>query len=212
MTSKCSINRHEIDAHEYHSNTFEFSILIEWNKLLFDVFIPRAWSHLLETIAIHFQTTPIFSAWPVAKHFTESDSAYWASFPENVLDTVLANDVAVWPVIGQDVYKQLQDVFVSRPGTSEEVTQALAGLGMSVCRPPEHLFRMIEALPNWEHRILTPERTSDMLRVHHISFHHVFLYLIVLKRSSSLQIPSTRQRNGARLSSNTCFRRTTSGT
>ncbi|RXW22303.1 hypothetical protein EST38_g3550 [Candolleomyces aberdarensis] len=141
-------------------------ILIEWNKLLFDVYIPRVWTHLLTTITIHSPTTPIFSAWPVAQHFTESDSAYWASFPNNVLDTVLQTDAIVWPIIGQDVYKRLQDVFVARPNMTDEVVQALADTGMSVCRPPEHLFRMIEALPKWNHhiRILTPESTSTALR------------------------------------------------
>lgn len=144
---------------------FLFSILIEWNKLLFDVFIPRAWTHLLKTITIHSPTAPIFSAWPVAQHFTESDSAYWASFPKNVLDTVLGEDATVWPVTGRDAYKRLQDVFVARPSTSDEVIQALADTGMSVCRPPDHLFRMIEALPGWNHRILTPERASTALKV-----------------------------------------------
>ena len=144
---------------------FSFSILIEWNKLLFDVFIPRAWSNLLNAITTHFPTAHIFSAWPVAKHFSEFDSAYWASFPKHVLDTVLANNAAVWPAIGQDVYKRLEDVFVAYPSTSDEVIQALADTGMSVCRPPEHLFRMIEALPDWDYRMLTPERTSDTLRV-----------------------------------------------
>ncbi|KAJ2928408.1 hypothetical protein H1R20_g8671, partial [Candolleomyces eurysporus] len=138
-------------------------ILIEWNKLLFDVFIPRAWTHLLKTITIHSPTAPIFSAWPVAQHFTESDSAYWASFPRNVLNTVLEEDATVWPVT-QNGYKRLQEVFVARPSTSDEVIQALADTGMSVCRPPDHLFRMIEALPKWNHRILTPERASTTLK------------------------------------------------
>jgi sacsin len=144
---------------------FSFSILIEWNKLLFDVFIPRAWFHFLNTITVHFRTTDIFLAWPVANHFTESDSAYWASFPKNVLDTVLEKGAAVWPVVGQDVYKRLEDVFVARPSTSGEVIQALADTGMSICRPPKHLFHMIEALPMRDHCILTPERASTALRV-----------------------------------------------
>ncbi|RXW22308.1 hypothetical protein EST38_g3561 [Candolleomyces aberdarensis] len=139
-------------------------ILIEWNKLLFDVFIPRAWYHLLEIIAIHSPTTHIFSAWPMAKHFTESDSAYWASFPKTLLDIVLENDATVWPVIRQDGFKSLQDIFVACASTSDEVLEALADTGMSVCRPPEHLFCMIEASSEWNHRILTPERASTALR------------------------------------------------
>ena len=150
--------------------TFHVSILIEWNKLLFDSFIPHSWSLLLETIPIHFPTTPIFSAWPTAKDFTESDNAYWSSFPMKLIDTILETEAPVWPVVAHDVYKQPRGVFFARPSTSDEVIQALADLGMSICRPPEHLFRMIETLPNWEHRILTPERTSYTLRVCLISF------------------------------------------
>ncbi|KAJ2918885.1 hypothetical protein MD484_g1553, partial [Candolleomyces efflorescens] len=138
-------------------------ILIEWNKLLFDIFIPRAWSQLLRTITLHFPRIDIFSAWPVAKHFTESDSAYWATFPQHVLNTVLENDVAVWPAICQGV-KRLEDVFVASASISDEVVQALVDTGVSVCRPPDHLFAMIMALPRCDHRILTPERASVALR------------------------------------------------
>ncbi|RXW22295.1 hypothetical protein EST38_g3559 [Candolleomyces aberdarensis] len=149
---------------------FDDYTLIEWNKLLFDVFIPRAWTHLLRTLPKHAPTTPHFSAWPVTQHFTESDSAYWGSFPENVLDTVLEEeDATIWPVTGQDVCKRLQDVLLARPSTSDEVIKALADTGMSICRPPDHLFRMMEALPGWNHRILTPERASTELRVNFAS-------------------------------------------
>ncbi|KAJ2918884.1 hypothetical protein MD484_g1554, partial [Candolleomyces efflorescens] len=139
-------------------------ILIEWNKLLFDVFIPRAWLQLLKTITVHFPTTDIFSAWPVTKHFTESDSAYWASFSKNVLDKVVENHAAVWPVVNQDVHEQLKDVFVAGPGTSKDVIHALADTGMKICHPPDHLFRMIEALPEGKRCVLTAECASTELR------------------------------------------------
>ncbi|KAJ2928409.1 hypothetical protein H1R20_g8672, partial [Candolleomyces eurysporus] len=140
-------------------------ILIKWNKILFEDFIPRAWVYLLETLAGLGAPIDILSAWPAAQSFTKcGESVYWASFPENVLKYVIETGAAVWPALGQTNYKDLHNVFFVCSKINTGTPEALARQGLSICRPPAHIFKMVSS-SNWSHQcILTPEHASAALQ------------------------------------------------
>ncbi|RXW22304.1 hypothetical protein EST38_g3552 [Candolleomyces aberdarensis] len=142
-------------------------ILIKWNKILFENFIPRAWACLLETLAGLGVPIDILSAWPAAQSFTKcGESVYWASFPENVLKYVIETGAAVWPALGQNNYKDLHNVFFVCSKINDGTSEALARQGLSICRPPAHIFKMVSD-SNWSHQcILTPEHASAALKRH----------------------------------------------
>ncbi|KAF6756618.1 hypothetical protein DFP72DRAFT_893244 [Ephemerocybe angulata] len=143
----------------------EDHILVEWNKILFETFIPRAWSQLLELLATEFPAVSIFSAWPASQSSARSgEAAYWQTLPFDVLKAILANRLPVWPVTGQG-YGRLSDVFIAPPELDISISNALASAGLNICaQVPKHIYEMIRDNHSTRDRVLTPKRAADALR------------------------------------------------
>ncbi|KAJ2913096.1 hypothetical protein MD484_g7329, partial [Candolleomyces efflorescens] len=142
-------------------------ILVQWNKILFKVFIPRAWTCLLNTLAELDTSIDILSAWPATQSFTKcGESIYWTSFPENVLKDVIETGAAVWPILEQNGYKDLHNVFFVCSKIKNGAPEALARQGLSICRPPAHIFRLLSESEWKDQCLLTPEHASAALQRH----------------------------------------------
>lgn len=76
------------------------SVLVEWNQLLFDVYIPQAWMYLLSILVDTDGVPDVFKAWPHTQGGQDGDSGYWKDLPMKLLDCVVKSGAAVWPVIG----------------------------------------------------------------------------------------------------------------
>ena len=142
-----------------------FSILVEWNKVLFETFIPKAWARLLEILTTDDQLTEVFRAWPpLQPKATYGDSLAWKTFPSNVFQQVLSSKMAVWPVYGASSFRPLESVLVAPPTIKEEIVAVLSSIGLEITRPPGYIVDIIVA-QEYSKVILTPEVAHTTLLV-----------------------------------------------
>jgi hypothetical protein len=148
-------------------------VVIEWNKLLFDEFIPRAWRVLLEVLVQADGIMDVFRAWPNKQAMTLSgDTVYWQSLPTRILHFVVSSGSGspVWPVYSllknsPMEYKVLDDLMTSQPSVRESVLRSLTTMGLELTRPPAYLVDEIENLVDPKCVILSPETAHDALLV-----------------------------------------------
>lgn len=147
-------------------------MVIEWNKLLFDEFIPRAWRFLLEVLVQVDGIVDVFRAWPNKQPVTLSgDTVYWQSLPTRLLHFVNSSRSPVWPVYSPYKnspmeYQALDQLMTtSQLGIQETVRRSLATMGLKLTRVPAYLMDEIRKLADPRYIILTPETAHDALLV-----------------------------------------------
>jgi hypothetical protein len=146
-------------------------VVIEWNKLLFDEFIPRAWNFLLEILIQADGIIDIFRAWPDKQPMTlTGDTVYWQSLPKRLLHFVLLSRSPVWPVYSLQKnsaieYKALHQLLSSQPIVRETVLRSLTTMGLELTRPPPYLVDEIKKLADPKYVILTPDAVHYALLV-----------------------------------------------
>ena len=146
-------------------------MVIEWNKLLFDEFIPRAWTFLLEVLVQADGIIDVFRAWPNKQPMTLSgDTVYWQSLPTRLLRFVVSSGSPIWPVYSLHKnspmeYKILDKLVTSQPAIRESVLRSLTTIGLELIRPPAYLVDEIKNLVDPRYVILTPETAHDALLV-----------------------------------------------
>ena len=154
-------------------------MVIEWNKLLFDEFIPRAWSVLLKVLVQADGIIDVFRAWPDKQSVTHSgDTVYWQSLPARVLHFVISSGSPVWPVYSHHKnspmeYKVLDELISSQPVIRETVLRSLTTMGLELTRPPAYLVDEIKNLEDPKYVILTPKMAHDALLVNTTVFHPI---------------------------------------
>jgi hypothetical protein len=72
---------------------------VEWNQLLFDVYIPQAWMCLLTTLVEEDGLYDVFRAWPPTQGNQNGDGGYWKHLPANLLKCIITSNARIWPVI-----------------------------------------------------------------------------------------------------------------
>ncbi|KXN93205.1 hypothetical protein AN958_00129, partial [Leucoagaricus sp. SymC.cos] len=134
------------------------SALIEWNKLLFDTYIPRTWATLLEVLVQHDQILDIFSAWPTPQANIQSgDYFYWKDVVLNV--TKCAVDLPIWPVFGRNSpsYNVSEAFLVAETNISDKILQVLSRTGIEITQPPQYVTRIITDNFLTRFRLLSPQ-------------------------------------------------------
>ncbi|KXN83781.1 Sacsin [Leucoagaricus sp. SymC.cos] len=118
---------------------------VEWNRLLFDTYIPQAWAILLEVLVRQDRISNIFYAWPKAQASVYSgDSAYWRDIPVHVAKHALELDV--WPISGTNPpsYQRISSLIVEERSVNlEGVVVALVRTGVQITRLPQYLTAII---------------------------------------------------------------------
>lgn len=143
-----------------------FSALIEWNRLLFDTYIPQAWAALLEVLVKHDQVENIFNAWPSPQAEVYSgDYVYWKDLPLHV--TKHALNLQVWPVFGTKPpsYHTAASLLIAEGSVEKNVLSALVHAGLLVAQPPQYLTQIILANFTKKIEILSPEIAHRKLQV-----------------------------------------------
>ena len=154
-------------------------MVIEWNKLLFDEFIPRAWRVLLEVLVQADGIMDVFRAWPNKQPMTLSgDTVYWQSLPTRVLHFVVSSESPVWPVYSllrnsPMEYKVLDELISSQSTIPDSVLRSLTTMGLELTRPPAYLVDEIKNLVDPKYVILTPETAHDALLVNTTAPHSI---------------------------------------
>ena len=166
--------------------------LVEWNKVIFEVWAPCAWADLLEELS---SSNAPWSLWPPAEK-----NAYWKNLTLNLMKEVLRRNSPVFPV-ASDVasFLSLDDssVLISPPSFRLNLIHLLSNLGVKIVQPPAHIFAILESDDiSIAARVLSPETLHDVLEAgyrHHQWHPHdpntvgeIIEYLVVFILSPSL--------------------------
>ncbi|KAH8096582.1 hypothetical protein BXZ70DRAFT_323958 [Cristinia sonorae] len=136
-------------------------LLVEWNKALFEVFIPRAWAAALETLA----TSPIadiWAAWPPPSQDTPGgDPAYWRHLVANVAQAVVDERREVWPIMGRTTFTKLNDVLVATQD-DELYFSALTSADVPITLPLPYIIDTMISM-NIAFTKLSPQAAHELL-------------------------------------------------
>ncbi|KZT01862.1 uncharacterized protein LAESUDRAFT_815637 [Laetiporus sulphureus 93-53] len=150
-------------------------LLIEWNRVLFQTFIPRAWAALLQSLADRADFTgDIYSAWPPPQHQGYSgESVYWQGLPEQLISTVLQEKLRVWPLKLSEaneeptVFAEMNEILVAEAAVEAELLQALARARLSIMQSPTYIGDMLK---HEQVRWLSPQTAHVELQGHTHAF------------------------------------------
>ncbi|KAJ7673472.1 hypothetical protein B0H17DRAFT_1083119 [Mycena rosella] len=128
----------------------EDSVLVEWNRILFESFLPRTWAALLKVLLQEDHLTDVFRAWPPAQSVVfGGDSAYWQTLPAKLLACIVASKAEVWPVFTgskattHSHFADLGSVLVASPDVDDGTLRALANAGLRVTQLPEYILQLL---------------------------------------------------------------------
>lgn len=146
-------------------------MLIRWNGLLFDHYIPQAWKLMLESLASSKKEIDIFTVWPPSQgSATSGEAVYWHSLPSHLLDYLTSSTSSTWPLyvprksVSPTVkYLPLHLLITAEPSTSLNVLDALSLMGLHILRPPLYIYSLIKNTEKF--RVLTPEVAHEALLV-----------------------------------------------
>ncbi|KAG6816343.1 hypothetical protein H0H87_006848 [Tephrocybe sp. NHM501043] len=139
----------------------DYHISVEWNRLLFDAYLPQAWMVLLSMLAAS-NIRNIFAAWPPPQKPNQlGDSGYWENLPFNLLHHIKKEKAYVWPVFGLDEFCGLGDVLVAGGQEQEEILRALASVGVRFTKPTKVVVELLRKYQGVEY--LTPESVYKSL-------------------------------------------------
>lgn len=138
------------------------SALTEWNRLLFETYIPQAWAALLDVLVKCDQIENIFDAWPILQAEVQSgDYVYWKDMPFHVAQHAL--ELPIWPLVsmGHPSYHDIGDLLVADGKIKSDVLVALIRAGPLVTQPPQYITDIIREGVE----ILSPGTAHDGLLV-----------------------------------------------
>ncbi|KAJ7471857.1 hypothetical protein FB451DRAFT_1251196 [Mycena latifolia] len=143
----------------------EDSVLVEWNHILFDSFLPRTWAALLKVLLQDDHLADVFRAWPPAQSVVfGGDSAYWQTLPAQLLACIVASKAEVWPVVmgskgtTRSHFADLGSVLIASTDVDEATLRALANAGLRVTQLPEYILQLLSnsGVTSIQYTLLTP--------------------------------------------------------
>ncbi|KAG5650700.1 hypothetical protein H0H81_011320 [Sphagnurus paluster] len=137
---------------------------VEWNKLLFEEYLPRAWMYLLCILKDEGCIQDIFDAWPPAQTIGQlGDSGYWETLPMKLLSCIVNSESAIWPIFGTEPteYSSLGNLLVAIGDEDDIVLKALVGCGLRIVCPPKFIGQLIK--DGTEAKILSPVTAHEAL-------------------------------------------------
>ncbi|KAF8330989.1 hypothetical protein F5887DRAFT_1287046 [Amanita rubescens] len=149
-------------------------VLIKWNSLLFDHYIPQAWSRLLKTLTEDAVCKDIFSSWPpFYSSITSGDGLYWRNILPEMLKCAIQSGLAIWPKVSEaytTTYVDLKSsVVVARDKVHSDVLIALARVGLTLVQMPEtHMKFLDDSISK-----LTPHVARDQIERRSLEFNRL---------------------------------------
>ncbi|KAK7036693.1 hypothetical protein VNI00_011358 [Paramarasmius palmivorus] len=129
------------------------SVLIKWNEMMFNVFLPKVWAVLLYTISQDIQSSSIdiFLAWPQPQPAVESgDSTNWKDILGKLSTEVVEQEYPIWPcedANGAVTFLTLTDVLLA-PRDSEHpchrILSILTSAGVKVSKVPAYIIDLFQ--------------------------------------------------------------------
>jgi hypothetical protein len=175
---------------------------VEWNKLLFDRYIPQGWKLLLEIMAEKDTISDIFLAWPPQQSpATSGENVYWEFLPKKMLDVSVSAKSSIWPVylIGgmtasPTEFRPLDALVTADRTISDDVLKALTTIGLKLTRPPQYIVNLIKNSSRDNLRMLTPNEAHQCLLVcdFHLQSKSAIVHLHVNRiMSTNYTLPTT---------------------
>ncbi|KAJ7262754.1 hypothetical protein B0H12DRAFT_1104316 [Mycena haematopus] len=130
----------------------EDSVLVEWNHILFDTFLPRTWAALLRILLQEDHLKDVFRAWPPRQsEVFGGDNVYWQALPAKLLAHIVASKAEVWPVVpgskgGTLVpFAELGSVLVASADVDDATLRALANAELRVTQLPTYIVELLSS-------------------------------------------------------------------
>ncbi|KAF8318358.1 hypothetical protein F5887DRAFT_928554, partial [Amanita rubescens] len=146
-------------------------VLIKWNSLLFDYYIPQGWGRLLKTLAEDTVCKDIFSSWPpYCSSITSGDGLYWQNILQATLKCAIQSGLTIWPKVTETdttTYVDLKSsLVVARDKVHSDVLIALARVGLTLVQMPEtHMKFLDDSISK-----LTPHVARDQIERRSLGF------------------------------------------
>lgn len=146
-----------------------YRLLVEWNRLIFTEWVPRAWASLLDHLVSRPSAGPskptfdVFQAWPSLVSSEDGDQGYWYPLPLRLLEE--AADRVVWRLHGRcSQYSTLNDALVVVKGNDDTSIQAFETWNIPLVIVSKHVFKLIEA-SDFKKAVLSPQTVYSYLKV-----------------------------------------------
>ncbi|KAG8951930.1 hypothetical protein FRC03_012327 [Tulasnella sp. 419] len=133
------------------------SFLVFWNRYIFDILLPKAWSHLLHVL-VH-QQIEFFPALPLSAPNTAEVQSYWASVPRKLLQEI--DSAKLWAT--SRGLEALQSVMLAH-NVDHEVVDILVIAGLSISMVPENVIQWMASSVEYQAAILSPQTVSTYLK------------------------------------------------
>ncbi|KAJ7024296.1 hypothetical protein C8F04DRAFT_163783 [Mycena alexandri] len=161
-------------------------LLVTWNRTIFDEFLPRTWSTLLQTLVDNNEVDDIWAAWPALEHATNG-SGYWSEILPNLIKQVLDLDLPIFPIFPDaGSYVSLSSAFIASENDDVDVLRALSKVGLAIVKFPQTLQKVLPFASG--DRLLHPIRVRRALTTRNIltlatladaDKDHILRYLVV---------------------------------
>ncbi|KZP24217.1 hypothetical protein FIBSPDRAFT_1042281 [Athelia psychrophila] len=186
------------------------SVHVEWNRLLFDTFIPYAWASMLLVLLRKDDFIDVFQAWPPPQPEKQGgDAGYWKNLPCELIKTIVGKNLAVWPIIpytSNPLFLGLRSLLVAEESDDKEMLAALAMAGVQVTQPSTYIKALLEKT-GVAFTPLKPDTTRDTLLTNLVALSRMQSDASALKHISSyllstgnigllVGLPLVRQANG----------------
>ncbi|CAK5278239.1 unnamed protein product [Mycena citricolor] len=147
------------------------SILVEWNHILFENFLPCTWAILLQALLQEDALEHVFRAWPSEQAVVfGGDSAYWQSLPAKLLSHIIASASPVWPLVGGSFAVLDASVLVTGADTDAETLAALTNAGLRITQLPQYILRLLGG-SQARYVTLSPKMAYQQLCGHQTEIH-----------------------------------------
>ncbi|KAF7311321.1 hypothetical protein MKEN_01033800 [Mycena kentingensis (nom. inval.)] len=134
-------------------------LLVEWNRAIFNKFLPETWVVLLTLLVSNGETSDIWSAWPAAVN----RPGYWQDVLAKVVQRVVDLDIAVFPTFPDSSrYGALSDALVAFD-QDDQTLRALSNIGLVIIKPPPHVFQVLASRANAAITMLRPDSVRQAL-------------------------------------------------
>ncbi|KAG8972482.1 hypothetical protein FRC05_009835 [Tulasnella sp. 425] len=137
--------------------------LVEWNRVIFSEFVPKAWASLMEYIVANMpHTLDVFAAWPTSVATQDGDPGYWYPLPARLLGE--AAERSVWPLRSEKPpFSSLNNVIVALEGETTAPLAPLESCGVPLVIAPQRVVALIRN-STYATQILSPASAQPYIK------------------------------------------------
>lgn len=134
-------------------------MLVEWNKTVFEDFLPPVWESLFSTL-VNEDSIAIWKAWPRV----HSRDSYWGSIPYLLLQNVFHSKQKLFPTTTKEIISFSLGLIVTPEDEKLPVIDVLSRLDLPLIIPPSSFVQTIrEVWDPSEYPAFSPSNVHEKL-------------------------------------------------